>query len=76
MTLKAAVEAAMKGSRKGMTVSEIADLAIPLAEVKGKTPKQQVYSILYTENGKADGLVTRVGKGTFKLRPRRAKAAA
>ena len=59
-----------------MTVSEIAEVAVPLAEVKGKTPKQQVYSLLYTENRKADGLVERVDKGTFKLRPRRAKVKA
>lgn len=75
MTLKAAVETAMKGRRKAMTVNEIAEAALPLAELKGKTPKQQVYSILYTENRKADGLVTRVDKGTFKLRPRRRRRA-
>jgi hypothetical protein len=74
--LKAAVEAAMKGKRRPMTVSEIAEAAVPLAGVKGKTPKQQVYSLLYTENRKDGGLVTRVDKGTFRLRPRGAKVKA
>jgi hypothetical protein len=42
--LKQAVETAMKGCRKPMTVSEIAGAAVPLAEVEGQTPKQRVYS--------------------------------
>ena len=75
MTLKAAVETAMKGKRRPMTVNEIAEAAVPLAEVQGKTPKQQVYSILYTENRMAHGLVTRVDKGTFRLGPRRRRRA-
>ncbi len=76
MTLKAAVETAMKGTRRPMTVTEITEVAVPLAtSVKGKTPRQQVYSILCTENRKADGLVTHVDKGTFKLRPRRRRRA-
>jgi hypothetical protein len=68
MTLKQAVESAMKGKRRPMTVAEIAEVALPLAELRGAPPKQTLYSILYAENRKADGLVERTGKGTFGLR--------
>ena len=76
MTLKQAVEAAMKGKRRSMTVSEIADAALPHAtSVKRATPKQQLFSALYLEAKRQDGLVERVGKGEFKLNPKRRKAA-
>jgi HB1, ASXL, restriction endonuclease HTH domain len=69
MTLKEAVETAMRAKRKPMTVSQIAEVAVPLAELKGKTPKQQVYSLLFSENKKPDGIVSRTAPGTFKLNP-------
>ena len=57
-----------------MTVAEIAEAAIPLSNLQGATPKQVIYSVLYSENRRADGLVTRTDKGTFKLNPKRRKA--
>ncbi len=71
MTTKQAIEKAMTGKRKPMTVAEIAEAAIPLSNLKGATPKQVIYSVLYAENKKPDGLVVRVEAGTFKLRPKR-----
>jgi hypothetical protein len=51
--------------------------ALPLTNLKGATPKQVFYSVLYAENRKADGLVTKVGPGgTFRLNPKRRKAKA
>lgn len=76
MTTKQAIEQAMTGKRKPMTVAEIAEAAIPLSNLKGATPKQVIYSVLYAENKKADGLVTRVDAGRFRLNPRRRKASA
>lgn len=77
LTTREAIAAVLAGSRKPMTVTQIADAAIPMTALKGATPKQTVYSILYGENKKPDGAFVRVNKGTFKLRParRRAKAA-
>ena len=43
MTTKQAIEQAMKGKRKPMTVTEIAEAAIPLSNLKGATPKQVIY---------------------------------
>jgi HB1, ASXL, restriction endonuclease HTH domain len=74
MTTKQAIETAMTGKRKPMTVAEIAEAAIPLSNLKGATPKQVIYSVLYCENKRPDGLVTRTHKGTFKLNPSRRKA--
>lgn len=76
MTTKQAIEQAMTGKRKPMTVAEIAEAAIPLSDLKGATRKQVIYSVLYSENKRPDGLVTRVEAGTFKLNPRRRKASA
>ena len=76
MTLKQAIETAMKGKRR-MTVSEIAEAALPLAtSVNGATPKQQVYSLLYGQAQRQDGIVERVGTGTFRLNKNRRKLAA
>jgi len=38
--------------------------------LKGKTPDQTFYSILYAEAKKTDGIVTQTSKGTFKLNPK------
>jgi HB1, ASXL, restriction endonuclease HTH domain len=74
LTTKAAIEHVMKGKRRPMTVREIIDAAVPLSSLKGKTPGQVIYSVLYSENKKDDGLVTRTGKGQFKLNPKRKAA--
>jgi hypothetical protein len=46
--------------------------------LRGKTPGQTFYSVLYSESKREDGLVIQVDRGTFKLNPkrRRTKAAA
>ena len=59
MTTKQAIQKAMTGKRKPMSVAEIAEAAIPLSDLKGATPKQVIYSVLYSENKRPDGLVTR-----------------
>jgi HB1, ASXL, restriction endonuclease HTH domain len=74
MTTKQAIEQVMAGSRKPMKVRAIIDAAVPLPNLKGKTPGQVVYSVLYSENKKPDGLVTQTGKGEFRLNSRRRKA--
>lgn len=58
-----------------MRVPEIIEAGVPLSNLKGRTPGQTFYSVLYAESKRGDGLVTQVGKGTFKLNPRRKKAA-
>jgi hypothetical protein len=74
VTTKQAIQKAMTGKRKPMSVAEIAEVAIPLSDLKGATPKQVIYSVLYSENKRPDGLVTRTDRGTFKLNPKRRKA--
>ena len=60
-----------------MTVAEIAEASIPMTNLKGATPKQTLYSVLYAENKKPDGLVVKAGDGgVFKLNPKRRKATA
>jgi hypothetical protein len=77
LTTKQAIEKVLTGAKKPMTVAQITEAALPLTNLGGKTPKQVFYSVLYGENKKADGLVTKVGPGgTFKLNPKRAKASA
>jgi hypothetical protein len=74
VTTKQAIQKAMTGKRKPMSVAEIAEAAIPLSDLKGATPKQVIYSVLYSENKRPDGLVTRTDRGTFKLNPKLRKA--
>lgn len=75
LTTKAAIEKVLTDSGKPMTVAEITEAALPLTNLKGKTPKQVFYSVLYGENKKKDGVVVKAGKGgTFKLNPKRATA--
>jgi hypothetical protein len=76
LTTRAAIEKVLKGSRKPMTVAQICDAALPLTNIKGATPKQQFYSLLYSENKRPDGLVTQVERGTFKLNLKRKSAKA
>jgi hypothetical protein len=65
----------LRGKRR-MTVGQITEAALPLTALKGKTPKQTFYSVLYGEAKKTDGLVVKAGDGgVFKLNPKRRKAA-
>ena len=76
MNTKQAIEQVLAGKRNGMKVPAIIAAGVPLAtSLKGKTPGQTFYSVLYAESKKPDGLVVQTGKGTFKLNPRRRKAA-
>jgi hypothetical protein len=74
LTTKQAIEHVLTGKRK-MRVPAIIEAAVPLTGLAGKTPGQTVYSILYSEAKKPDGRFVQVGKGEFKLAPRRRKAA-
>jgi hypothetical protein len=76
MTTKQAIEQVLKGKRNGMRVPAIIEAGVPLSNLTGNTPGQTFYSVLYAEAKKSDGLVTQVGKGTFRLNPRRKRAAA
>lgn len=56
LTTRQAIEQVLTGADgKTMTVAEIATAGTPLTNLKGATPKQTFYSILYGENKKADG---------------------
>ena len=75
LTTRQATEKVLTGRRKPMTVAEITEAALPLTNIKGATPKQQFYSLLYSEAKKADGLVLKAGDGgVFKLNPKRRKS--
>jgi hypothetical protein len=75
LTTRQAVERVLTGKRTAMSVAAITEAALPLTSIKGATPKQQFYSLLYSEAKKADGLVVKVGPGgTFKLNPKRKAA--
>jgi hypothetical protein len=74
LTTKAAIEAVLTGRRKPTRVPEIIAEAVPLSRLAGKTPGQVIYSVLYTEAKKADGLVVQTGKGEFKLNPKRRRS--
>jgi hypothetical protein len=76
MTTKQAIEQVLAGRRKPMRVPAIIEAAVPLSNLRGKTPGQTIYSILYAEAKKADGLVVQTGKGMFKLNPKRKTAKA
>jgi hypothetical protein len=76
MSTKQAIEQVLKGRRKPMRVPEIIEAGVPLAtSLKGRTPGQTFYSVLYSESKKADGLVVQVGRGEFRLNPKRRRAA-
>ena len=71
LTTRAAIEHVLTGKRKPMTVSAIFDEAMPLTALAGKTPKQTFYSVVHSEKRKDDGVVVQVGRGLFKLNPKR-----
>lgn len=50
-------------SGKPMTVAEITEAALPLTGLKGATPKQVFYSVVYGENRKKDGVREEGRKG-------------
>jgi hypothetical protein len=74
MTTKQTIEQVLRGKRK-MRVPAIIEAAVPLTSLAGKTPGQTVYSILYSESKKPDGRFVQVGRGGFKLNPKRPKTA-
>jgi hypothetical protein len=74
MTTKQAIEKVLAGKRKQMRVPAIIEAAVPLSNLAGKTPGQTVYSVLYSESKKDDGLVVQTGKGEFRLNPKRRRA--
>jgi HB1, ASXL, restriction endonuclease HTH domain len=74
MTTKQAIESVLTGRRKPMRVPAIIEAGVPLSDLKGKTPGQTFYSILYSESKKADGLVVQAGRGEFKLNPQRRRS--
>jgi hypothetical protein len=76
MTTKQIIEQVLTGKRKPMRVPQIVAAGAPLRapELRGKTPGQQFYSVLYSESKKPDGLVIQTGKGEFRLNPKRRKA--
>ena len=77
MTAKQAIEKVLTGRRKPVRAPTIIREAVPLAtSLKGQTPGQTMYSVLYSEAKKADGLVVQTGRGEFKLNPTRRRARA
>jgi hypothetical protein len=75
MNTKQAIEKVLAGKRNGMRVRAIIEAGVPLAtSLKGATPGQTFYSVLYSEAKKADGLVVQTGRGMFKLNPKRKRS--
>ena len=75
MNTKQAIAKVLAGKRNGMGVPAIIEAGVPLAmSLKGATPGQTFYSVLYSEAKKPDGLVVQIGRGMFKLNPKRKKA--
>jgi hypothetical protein len=76
---RAALHPGYEGQAATYARPAIIAAGVPLAtSLKGKTPAQTFYSVLYSESKKADGLVVQTGKGEFRLKPeaRNAKARA
>jgi hypothetical protein len=60
-----------------MRVPEIIEAGVPLAtSLKGQTPGQTFYSVLYSEAKREDGLVVQTGRGESRLNPKRRRAKA
>ncbi len=70
LTAKAAIEQVLAENGGPMRVPEIVQQAVPLTALSGKTPGQQIYSVIYSEAKKEDGLFEKVGRGAFVLRRR------
>lgn len=71
LSTRDAVVSVLTGKRNAMSVADIAEAALPMTNIKGATPKQQFYSLLYSEAKKTDGIVVKAGTGKFKLNPKR-----
>jgi hypothetical protein len=72
---KQPIEAVLKGKRNGMRVPAIIAAGVPLAtSLKGKTPGQTFYSVLYAESKRPDGIVVQVDRGTCKLNAKRSRS--
>jgi hypothetical protein len=65
LTTKQAIEQVLKGKRNGMRVPQIIEAGVPLSNLKGQTPGQTFYSVLYGESKKADGLGGRAHRQAF-----------
>jgi hypothetical protein len=75
-TLAQAIEQVLRAGRKPMTVTEVSTRAVPLAAgVRGSTPRQQVYSILYGEKKRPEPRWVLVARGTFKSTPKPKRSA-
>ena len=73
LSAAAAIEQVLGASRKPMRVPAIIEAAVPLTGLKGKTPGQTIYSVLYAEAKKGSASkFERVDRGTFRLRKVRA----
>ncbi len=70
LTAKAAIEQVLAQNGGPMRVPEIIKQAVPLTALSGKTPGQAIYSVIYSEAKKEDGLFEKVERGTFVLRRR------
>ena len=74
MTTRESIQHVMRKRRRPMTVAEIFEAAYPLTELRAKHPKGVYYSVLYGEARRPDGVVTRTGKGEFRLNPQRRRS--
>ncbi len=54
-----AIEQVLGASRKPMRVPAIIEAAVPLTGLKGKTPGQTIYSVLYAEAKKGSACAVR-----------------
>ena len=74
VSTRQAVEQVLTGRRKPMRVPAIIEAAVPISRPGGKTPGQTIYSLLYAESKRDDGLVVQTGSGEFKLNPKRRRS--
>jgi hypothetical protein len=64
LNTKQAIEHVLKGKRNGMRVPAIIAAGVPLATpLKGKTPGQTIYSVLYSEARRPTGSSSRSSAG-------------
>jgi Fe2+ or Zn2+ uptake regulation protein len=77
MTTREAIVSVLSKSDAPMPTSEVIEKTLKAATgLKGATPKQTVYSVLYSEARKPTGIVRKTGKGKatkFKLNPKAAE---
>jgi HB1, ASXL, restriction endonuclease HTH domain len=69
LTTKEAVATVLGKAGGGpLGMPEIIKLAVPMTALAGKTPGQLVYSTVYSEAKKPDGLFVKLGRGQIALR--------